>query len=124
MLHPAPLPSGAPVQVPEPGLRPGMPLGDTPWPCVMCLRSASQPGGCCSTTCAMQAHRELARNAQQLRSGQVGTDVRSLAERNGRLSSALLRWRPDALRSAEPATTAMRAPGAVVHPSTEPQLAV
>jgi hypothetical protein len=124
MPHPAPLPSGAPVQVLEPGLRPGMPVGDTPWPCVMCFRSASQPGGCCSTTCAMQAHRELARNAQQLRSGRVGTDARWLAERNGRLSSALLRWRPDALRSAEPAATAMPAPGAVVHPSTEPPLAV
>jgi hypothetical protein len=124
MLHPSPRPSFVPVSMPEPGLRPGMPVGDTPWPCVMCFRSASQPGGCCSTTCAIEAHRELARNAHQLRRRRAGTDARWLAERNGRLSSALLRWRPTTSRSAEPTTAARPDPLTAVHPSIETPVAV
>jgi hypothetical protein len=109
MLHPTPLPSRVPAPMPEPGPRPGTPIGVTPWPCVMCFRSASQPGGCCSTTCAIEAQEELDRNAHRLRSRHAGHDAgtaRWLAERNGRLSSALLRWRSTTTPRSEPSAVA------------------
>jgi hypothetical protein len=105
MSHLTALPSRVPVQLPEPGPRPGTPVGATAWACVMCFRSAAHPGGCCSATCAGEARRELRRNTNRLQGRRLGHDVattRWLAERNGRLSSALLRWGPGGQRSTQP----------------------
>lgn len=63
--------------------------------CVTC-GGALEVEGCCSSSCALEAHRECERNAAALRRGPIGADGderRQLAERNGRLTSALLRWR-------------------------------
>jgi hypothetical protein len=71
-----------------------------PWDCVVCSLTAAEPGGCCSPPCVTAAEGELERNLRrlaQLRSRGADGDLRrQLAERNGRLSSALLRWRPSA----------------------------
>jgi hypothetical protein len=78
-------------------------LGEVHWGCVVCSREASQPGGCCSASCASQAHLELDRNARTLRhltATREAAEARRVAERNGRLSSALMRWRP---QDADPA---------------------
>ncbi len=69
--------------------------------CLVCSGSAPQPDGCCSPACAHLAHLELQATSRRLqdRSGGAGSesasgvDHRRLAERAGRLSSALLRWR-------------------------------
>jgi hypothetical protein len=66
--------------------------------CLMCGGTTDEVDTCCSLTCVRLAERELQGNASRIRhlGRQVGSaDARRvLAERNGRLSSALLRWRP------------------------------
>lgn len=98
--------SRGPVSLPEPGPRPGTPVGSTPWACVMCDRSAAEPGGCCSAACASDARWELDHNTRALRRirglGGDSARARRLAERNGHLSSALLRWQPAAPPAASP----------------------
>jgi hypothetical protein len=106
---PQPLPSSpGPVALLDPGPRPGTPVGTTPWACVICPRSAPEPGGCCSAACADEASRELDRNLRALRRRRAGpgsaAGARRLAERSGHLSSALLRWHPrDGQRPLPPA---------------------
>lgn len=99
--------SREPTPLPEPGPRPGTPAGSTPWACVMCDRSAPEPGGCCSTRCASDAQAALEHNARLLRRlrrhGGDAARARRLAERNGHLSSALLRWRPAPTDTVPPA---------------------
>jgi hypothetical protein len=95
MPDPLPTQPSRTVLLPEPGPRVGTPLGDTPWSCVMCFRSAPQPAGCCSMVCADDANAEFAYNARvlcDLPAGARPATAHRLAERNGRLSSALLRW--------------------------------
>jgi hypothetical protein len=66
--------------------------------CVVCATRTSEFDACCSLACVQQAAREVQRNLatlRQLRAPDAPSDTRlRLAERNGRLSSALLRWRP------------------------------
>jgi hypothetical protein len=73
---------------------------DTALLCVVCSGPSEQPEGCCSLDCARRAEQELRCNAAKIRrvNGDQGTvDLRrTIAERNGRLTSALLRWRPRA----------------------------
>ncbi|MFA9431876.1 hypothetical protein [Egicoccus sp. AB-alg2] len=65
-----------------------------PQACLVCGME-TLAAGCCSSACAARAHQELGRNAALLRSRRLTPDDRrALAERNGRLSSALLRWQP------------------------------
>lgn len=61
--------------------------------CIVCSSAAPQPDGCCSSLCAELAEMELQTTSPQLtdRAGDAG-DRQRLAERAGRLSSALLRW--------------------------------
>jgi hypothetical protein len=66
--------------------------------CVICAGPSVQPEGCCSLDCARRAESELRTNTARIR--RVNGDAaavalrRTIAERNGRLTSALLRWRP------------------------------
>jgi predicted nucleic acid-binding Zn ribbon protein len=84
-------------------------LGRTPGPdeptealpvsaCVICAAPTVEAEACCSLACAERAQRELRHNVACLRllrlDGAATARRRSLAERNGRLSSALLRYRP------------------------------
>jgi hypothetical protein len=66
--------------------------------CVVCGGRSEQPEGCCSLDCARRAEHELRANTGRIRrvNGDPGAaDLRrAIAERNGRLTSALLRWRP------------------------------
>jgi hypothetical protein len=70
-----------------------------PCSCIICDAPTDQVDACCSLPCAQAAQRELQRNVTRLR--QLARRLappdarRRVAERNGRLSSALLRWRPD-----------------------------
>jgi hypothetical protein len=75
--------------------------------CVICAAPTDEVETCCSLACAQQAKRELQRNVARIRrmARHVASNEarRRVAERNGRLSSALLRWRPEAAeRVAEP----------------------
>lgn len=66
--------------------------------CVVCAEPAREIGACCSSRCAGEAQRQLRRNAAQLRrlGRRDAQELRlRLAERNGRLMSAILRWRPE-----------------------------
>jgi hypothetical protein len=66
--------------------------------CVVCGGTSEQPDGCCSLACAQQAEQELRSNTARIRrvnGDPAATQLRrTIAERNGRLTSALLRWRP------------------------------
>lgn len=67
--------------------------------CIICAAPTEQADACCSLACVQAAQRELQRNVTRLR--QLARRLappdarRRVAERNGRLSSALLRWRPE-----------------------------
>jgi len=66
--------------------------------CVICGGEAAEIGACCSSRCAGEAQRQLRRNAARLRrlERRDAHELRHhLSERNGRLMSAILRWRPD-----------------------------
>jgi len=66
--------------------------------CVICGGEAVEIGACCSSRCAGEAQRQLRRNAARLRrlGRRDAHELRHhLSERNGRLMSAILRWRPD-----------------------------
>jgi predicted nucleic acid-binding Zn ribbon protein len=69
------------------------------WLCLMCQAPTEQADVCCSLACVQAAQRELQRNVTRLRllaRRLAPPDARRrVAERNGRLSSALLRWRPE-----------------------------
>ena len=73
--------------------------------CIMCEAPTEQADACCSLACAQSAQRELQRNVTRLRQLSrrlAAPDARRrVAERNGRLSSALLRWRPQTTTVAE-----------------------
>lgn len=76
----------AETEVPDPG-------------CVVCGEPSPEPGACCSSRCAGEAQRQLRRNAARLRRLELrdaNDRRRNLTERNGRLMSAILRWRPEA----------------------------
>lgn len=66
--------------------------------CLLCSAPTSESLACCSMHCAREAQREFRWNVELL--GGLGhgdaadRERRRLAERNGRLSSALLRYRP------------------------------
>lgn len=66
--------------------------------CVVCSGPSEQAESCCSLDCATQAERELRANTTRIRrvnGDPAAVDLRrTIAERNGRLTSALLRWRP------------------------------
>jgi hypothetical protein len=66
--------------------------------CVVCGEEAPEFGACCSSRCAGEAQRQLRRNAVRLRrlESRGAHELRHrLSERNGRLMSAILRWRPE-----------------------------
>jgi hypothetical protein len=69
--------------------------------CVVCATRTPEFDACCSVECAEEAAREVQRNLavlRRLRLPDAPSETRlRLAERNGRLSSALLRWRPSSL---------------------------
>jgi hypothetical protein len=71
----------------------------TVWSCIVCGAPTDEVDACCSLPCAQAAQLELQRNVTRLRQlarRLASPDARrSVAERNGRLSSALLRWRPE-----------------------------
>lgn len=70
--------------------------------CVICDDPVDAPGVCCSSPCAGEAQRQVRLNAVEIRRLEIRAEPearRELAERNGRLMSALLRWRPDAEES-------------------------
>jgi hypothetical protein len=77
----------------------GVALPDARWVCIICEAPTDQADACCSLPCAQAAERELQRNVTRLRQlarRLASPDARRrVAERNGRLSSALLRWRPE-----------------------------
>jgi hypothetical protein len=66
--------------------------------CVVCAARTPEFDACCSSDCVRAAAQELQRNKavlRRLRMPDAPSETRlRLAERNGRLSSALLRWRP------------------------------
>jgi hypothetical protein len=66
--------------------------------CVVCASRIAEFDACCSLSCVQEAAREVERNLavlRRLRLPDAPSETRlRLAERNGRLSSALLRWRP------------------------------
>jgi predicted nucleic acid-binding Zn ribbon protein len=66
--------------------------------CVVCATRTPEFDACCSAECAEEAALEMKRNQavlRRLRLPDAPSETRlRLAERNGRLSSALLRWRP------------------------------
>jgi predicted nucleic acid-binding Zn ribbon protein len=66
--------------------------------CVVCAARIAEFDACCSLSCVQEAAREVQRNLavlRRLRLPDAPSETRlRLAERNGRLSSALLRWRP------------------------------
>jgi hypothetical protein len=75
------------------------PLDDAPEPiCIVCAARTPEFDACCSLSCVQEAAREVERNLavlRRLRLPDAPSETRlRLAERNGRLSSALLRWRP------------------------------
>jgi hypothetical protein len=69
--------------------------------CVVCATRTPEFDACCSVECVEEAAREVQRNLavlRRLQSPDAPSETRlQLAERNGRLSSALLRWRPSRL---------------------------
>lgn len=70
--------------------------------CVICGTGVEEVGACCSSRCAGEAQRQLRRNAARLRrlERRDAPELRHhLSERNGRLMSAILRWRPEAQES-------------------------
>jgi hypothetical protein len=78
------------------------PLDDTVDPiCVVCAAATVEFNACCSLSCVQEAASEFERNLavlRRLRSPDAPSETRlRLAERNGRLSSALLRWQPPQL---------------------------
>jgi hypothetical protein len=83
--------------------------------CVVCGGPSEQPEGCCSLTCARRAEHELRANTGRIRrvNGDPGAaDLRrAIAERNGRLTSALLRWRPRPAGEPSSERPAERCPG-------------
>ena len=105
-LSTAPRPAAAAPQgadrttgrTPDPAVVPG---DRSVWTCLVCAGPAAQPEGCCSATCADLADLELQATSRHLqgRANDLADDAagaerhRRLAERAGRLSSALLRWR-------------------------------
>jgi hypothetical protein len=76
-----------------------VPVPDLGWSCIICAAPTAQADACCSLACVQAAQRELQRNVTRLRAlarRLAPPDARRrVAERNGRLSSALLRWRPE-----------------------------
>jgi hypothetical protein len=66
--------------------------------CIVCASRTAEFDACCSLSCVQEAAREVERNLavlRRLRRPDAPSETRlRLAERNGRLSSALLRWRP------------------------------
>jgi predicted nucleic acid-binding Zn ribbon protein len=66
--------------------------------CIACGEPVDEDAGCCSFQCALHIERELKRNVGLLvhlrRRGAAAEERLRLAERNGELASALLRWRP------------------------------
>jgi hypothetical protein len=68
--------------------------------CLICGAEAVEAESCCSLSCVESAQRELRANAKRLRRLPRHPDLldarHELAERNGRLTSALMRWRPSA----------------------------
>ena len=79
--------------------------------CVVCGGPSEQPEGCCSLECARRAEQELRCNTARIRRANGDPAAvelrRTIAERNGRLTSALLRWRP---RPAATGSAAVPAP--------------
>jgi hypothetical protein len=78
------------------------PLDDAVDPsCIICAAATVEIDACCSLPCVQEAAREVERNLAVLqgsRSPDAPSETRRrLAERNGRLSSALLRWQPPQL---------------------------
>jgi hypothetical protein len=73
--------------------------------CIVCGAAAGQVDSCCSLACVERAQHELRANAKRLRRlprhPQLLDARRELSERNGQLSSALMRWRPDPRRFLE-----------------------
>lgn len=69
--------------------------------CVVCGEEA-RDGTVCSRDCAVEAERQVAANVAELR--QLGADRdgrvrrRLLTARNGRLTDAMLSWRPEGLQ--------------------------
>jgi len=65
--------------------------------CVVCGDDAA-PGTVCSRSCAVEAERQVAGNVAELRLLPTGADARTrrqfLTARNGRLTDAMLTWRP------------------------------
>jgi predicted nucleic acid-binding Zn ribbon protein len=65
--------------------------------CLVCGTAASADRELCSLSCAVDAHEELRENVETVkrlrRAGAPEERLRALTERNGRLSSALIRWR-------------------------------
>lgn len=92
MLEPTPMDTGTA------GERPGDVTAAVALQCVVCGGPSEQPEGCCSLECARRAEQELRANTARIRrvNGDPGAVElrRAIAERNGRLTSALLRWRP------------------------------
>jgi hypothetical protein len=75
------------------------PIDDAVEPlCIVCASRTAEFDACCSLSCVQEAAREVQRNLavlRRLRLPDAPSETRlRLAERNGRLSSALLRWRP------------------------------
>jgi hypothetical protein len=70
--------------------------------CLICGAEAIEVDSCCSLSCVEDAQRELRANAKRLRRLPRHPDLldarHELAERNGRLTSALMRWRPSVRR--------------------------
>ena len=85
-----------------PPSRPSPPPTDAPVVaasgCVVCGEEA-RDGTVCSRDCAVEAERQVAANVAELR--QLGRDRdarvrrRLVTSRNGRLTDAMLSWRPD-----------------------------
>ena len=65
--------------------------------CVVCGDDAPT-GTVCSRSCAVEAERQVAGNVAELRLLPTGADARArrqfLTARNGRLTDAMLTWRP------------------------------
>ncbi len=102
MLEPTPTDTGIAEEPTTGGL-----ISEVTLLCVVCSGPSEQPEGCCSLECAQRAERELRCNTARIRrvnGDQTAVELRrAIAERNGRLTSALLRWRPRP--ACEPAAT-------------------
>lgn len=91
--------------LPPSGPSDGPPIADSgtlvPAGCVVCGEDAAD-GTVCSRDCAVEAERQVAANVVELR--QLGDDRgararrRLLTARNGRLTDAMLSWRPEERR--------------------------